>query len=187
MRDWDNSRPFEAQVTRCQHHDCQQQGRLFETAFLEKYDMRVFVPTFMKSTAAAGLDAEYNRYQWAGNAYILEDVSSTYGIGPVRRPDGQVGEPLDGADFEACFWMGYLYRWWHYYTKQSSREIYACADYETMCRSYPGYHTLSCTMAVDRLMENLPDPGPQSTWGSREAFEKFRGKSEESRILETEE
>jgi len=48
------------------------------------------------------------------------------------------------------------------------------ARYETMRRAYPGYHTLSCTVAVDKLMENLPDPGPQSTWGSREAFEESR-------------
>lgn len=182
MTTWDYSRPFESLVTRCQHHDCQQQGRLFEMACHEKYDMNVFVPTFMKSNAAAGLDADYDRYQWMGNAYILEDVSATHGIGPVRGPDGEVGEPQDGADCEACYWMGYVYRWWHYYTKQSSREIYACADYETMQRAYPGYHTLSCTMAVDRLMEDLPDPGPQSTWGSWEAFEKSRGKSEEVRV-----
>ena len=153
MSNWDNARPFEAVVTRSQHHDCQQQGRLFETACREKYDMSVFVPAFMRSAAAAGLDAEYNRYQWAGNAYILEDVSDSYGIGPVRGPDGRVGEPQDGADSEACYWMGYTYRWWHYYTRESSRQIYASADYETMRRAYPGYHTLSCTLAVDRLRD----------------------------------
>ena len=153
MSNLDNSRPFEAVVTRSQHHACRQQGRLVETACREKYDMSVFVPTFMRSKAAAGLDAEYNRYQWAGNAYILEDVSATHGIGPVRRSDGGIGEPQDGADIEACYWMGYTYRWWHYYTQESSREIYASADYETMRRAYPGYHTLSCTMAVERLKE----------------------------------
>ena len=165
--------PLEATVTSEQHFQCEQQGALFESAFDAKYDMNVFVPTFMRSQAAAGLDADFDHYQWMGPAYILEDVSARHGIGPVRTPNGEVGEPADAADREACYWMGYTYRWWHYYTGQSSREIYACADYDTMSRCYPGYHTLSCTMAIDRLMEDLPDPGPQSTWGGAEAFEDY--------------
>jgi len=174
MKPWDYGHSFESRLTPAQHHCCQQQGDLFATACVGKYDMRVFASVFMNSKAAAGLDAEYDRYQWMGNAYILGDVSDRHGIGPVREPNGDVGEPEEPADREACYWMGYTYRWWNYYTGQSSREIYRCADYETMNRAYPGFHTLSCTMAVDKLMEGMPDPGPQSTWGSREAFEAYR-------------
>ena len=34
------------------------------------------------------------------------------------------------------YWIGYLYRYWHYYTGESSREIYRQAPVCTMKRNY---------------------------------------------------
>lgn len=49
--------------------------------------------------------------------------------------------------------MGYLYRFWHFYTGESSVDIYRQANYDDMLDCYLGYHTLSPQMAVDRIKE----------------------------------
>ena len=131
---------------------CKRQGKLFESAMEKGYEMETFVPVFMNSEAAKGLDAVYDHYQWAGNEYILEDVSRRHGLAPVIerfRRKIESGSPY----WEACYWMGYTYRFWHWYTGEASEDIYRKADFRKMLAVYPGYHTLSCEMAIDRLKE----------------------------------
>ena len=133
---------------------CNRQGKLFELALRERYEMGVFVPVFMNSEAAKGLDSDFDHYQWAGNNYILEDVSRRYGIAPVDKAFAKPTE--EGSPYwEACFWMGYTYRYWQGLTGEKSSEIYRQADYDKMLKVYPGYHTLSCEMAIDWLKEEL--------------------------------
>ena len=57
-------------------------------------------------------------------------------------------------DSETLYWAGYLYRYWHFYTGESSKEIYRQADAETINTMYYGYHTLDIKMAIDLLKEN---------------------------------
>lgn len=57
-------------------------------------------------------------------------------------------------DKEALYWMGYIYRYWHFYTGESSREIYKQALAKTMNVVYLMYHTMSPKMAIDRLRES---------------------------------
>ena len=52
---------------------------------------------------------------------------------------------------EIMYWSGYTYRYWHYYTGESSKEMYAIANAERMATVYPGFHTLDVKMAIDRL------------------------------------
>lgn len=47
--------------------------------------------------------------------------------------------------------MGYLYRFWHFYTGENSREIYRQTPAGAMNVAYLPYHSLSPEMAVDRL------------------------------------
>ena len=60
-----------------------------------------------------------------------------------------------GAAFsnESLFWTGYIYRYWHFLTGQSSNEINSICDAKMMNTLYPGYHALDCTMAVERILE----------------------------------
>ena len=50
--------------------------------------------------------------------------------------------------------MGYIYRYWHFYTGESSKEIYKQANAELMNALYLAYHTMSPEMAIDRLKES---------------------------------
>lgn len=54
---------------------CDIQGRLFELALKNGYDSPAFIKSFMQSKAAVALDDTYDRLQWAGEEYILEELN----------------------------------------------------------------------------------------------------------------
>ena len=123
---------------------CDIQGRLFELALRKGYNCKAFIEKFMNSKTAAALDERYDRLQWAGEEYILEELNEEVG-----------GIPKGGISYhnEIMYWSGYVYRYWHYYTGEYSKEIYAIADAEKMATVYLGFHTLDVEMAIDRLKE----------------------------------
>ena len=123
---------------------CKTQGDLFELAALRGLDCDEFARIFMNSETARQLDMPWSHAQWAGEAYLLEELEDV--SGGLPRAD-LVYDP------EAMFWMGYLYRYWHFYTGESSAEIYQHVNAATMALIYPGYHTLDCEEAIDRLLE----------------------------------
>lgn len=123
---------------------CDIQGRLFELALQAGYDCPLFIEAFMQSKAASALDDVYDRLQWAGEEYILEELN-----------DEVHGLPKAGTVYsaEVMYWTGYTYRYWHYYTKAASKEIYSIADAQTMQECWLGFHTMDVEMAIDDLQE----------------------------------
>ena len=121
---------------------CDIQGRLFENSIKEGYDSPSFIEAYMNSEMTAYMDLPFDRYQWAGEEYLLEELLDETG-----------GIPKAGTlyDREAMYWCGYIYRYWHYYTGESSKEIYIIADGERMNRCWLAYHTLDVEMAIDDL------------------------------------
>ena len=55
---------------------CDIQGRMFELSAEKKYNSAAFVKAFMTSATAKELDSKYNRMQWAGEEYLLEELLS---------------------------------------------------------------------------------------------------------------
>lgn len=124
---------------------CDTQGQLFELAAERGYASEAFVKAYMTSSVAADMDKEFHHIQWAGKAYILS-----------RMEDELADQLIKGGeiyDKEALYWMGYIYRYWHFYTGENSREIYKQAPAKTMNVVYLMYHTMSPEMAIDRLKE----------------------------------
>lgn len=132
------------QLTTDKRQLCDIQGRLFELALKKGYDCPSFIEKFMNSRCAAALDDIYDRLQWAGEEYILEELN-----------DEVNGLKKAGAVYpnEVMYWTGYTYRYWHYYTGEFSREIYLTADAETMRGCWAGFHTFDVEMAIDDLRE----------------------------------
>ena len=54
---------------------------------------------------------------------------------------------------EVMYWSGYTYRYWHYYTGESSKTIFRTAGAETMNGCWLGFHTFDVEMAIDDLKE----------------------------------
>lgn len=121
------------------------QGNLFRMSGQKGWDSETFIKVFMRSKIAEGLDCEFDFMHWAGKEYIMERMQEEYPEGFTRGGEVYSDETL--------YWTGYLYRFWHFQTGESSKEIYRQADAKTMNITYLGYHTFSPEMAIDRLKE----------------------------------
>ena len=124
---------------------CDIQGRLFELSAEKKYSSAAFAKAFMTSDTAKALDSEYNRMQWAGEEYLLEEVVSA--AGDSLAADGEI------YDTDILYWIGYIYRYWHYYSGEDSVKIYKQAPVETMKRNYMIFHTMDPVLAIEDLKE----------------------------------
>lgn len=124
---------------------CDIQGRLFELSAEKKYSSAAFAKEFMTSDTAKALDSEYNRMQWAGEEYLLEEITSS--AGDLLTADGEI------YDTDILYWIGYIYRYWHYYSGEDSAKIYKQAPVETMKRNYMIFHTMDPVLAIEDLKE----------------------------------
>lgn len=124
---------------------CDVQGRLFELSVDHGYSSTEFVKAFMGSSVAKALDSKFNHMQWAGEEYLFDELAAQYQEVPWKN--GQV-YPKD-----VMYWTGYLYRYWHYLTGETSAKIYRIANANTMFRNYLMFHTMDPKMAIERLME----------------------------------
>ena len=124
---------------------CDMQGKLFEMSANEGFSSEAFIKTFMLSDTAADLDKLFNHMQWAGQGYIIDRLRE------------QNADTLEKGgklyNNETLYWSGYLYRYWHIYTGETSKEIYKQAPAKTMRAVYLMYHTMSPEMAIDRLKD----------------------------------
>ena len=124
---------------------CDIQGRLFELSAQQGYDSEKFVPFFMRSEVAKCLDSRYNRMQWAGEEYLLEEL--------ISESEGTLIQTDHVYSPEVMYWIGYVYRYWNYYKKESSSKIYRQANVKTMKRNYMMFHTMDPELAIDDLIE----------------------------------
>ncbi len=124
---------------------CDIQGRLFELSVDRKIGSAGFVKTFMNSETAKALDSTYNRMQWAGEEYLLEEI--------VEGAEDKLKLNVETYSKDMIYWIGYVYRYWHYYTGENSKVIYKQAPVETMKRNYLMFHTMAPEVAIEDLKE----------------------------------
>ena len=124
---------------------CDIQGRLFELSADKDLGSAAFVKSFMLSEVAKGLDSKFNHMQWAGEEYLLDEIVST--SSEKLTGDGEVYSK------DILYWIGYLYRYWHYYTGEYSVKIYKQAPVQTMKRNYMIFHTMDPVVAIENLKE----------------------------------
>lgn len=124
---------------------CDIQGRLFELFANTEYDAESLVKAFMNGEIAKNLDSVYNRMQWAGEEYLLEELIDTC--------KDKLTTKRETFSKDVLYWMGYVYRYWHFYTKEESNKIYKQAPFETMNVNYLMFHTMDVEMAIDDLKE----------------------------------
>ena len=124
---------------------CDIQGRLFELFSSTIYDEESLVKEFMNSNLARDLDSTYNRMQWAGEEYLLEEL--------IDSSKDRLKEKSKEFSKDVLYWMGYVYRYWHYYTNEESKKIYLQAPFKTMNTNYYFFHTMDVEMAIDDLKE----------------------------------
>ncbi len=124
---------------------CDTQGQLFVLAAEQGYSSETFIKAFMTSQVSKDMDKEFHHIQWAGKSYILSRMEEE--LSDMLSKDGEI------YDKETLYWIGYIYRYWNFYTGESSKEIYKQAPAKTMNVVCLMYHTMSPEMAIDRLKE----------------------------------
>ena len=122
---------------------CDIQGRLFKLSVQRGINSVDFVKVFMKSNTAKALDSTYNRMQWAGEEYLFEEV-----IDEAGDRFEKIGEVY--AE-ELIYWVGYIYRYWHYVTGKSSKEIYKQAPVKVMKQNYERFYMMTSEEVISIL------------------------------------
>lgn len=125
---------------------CDVQGRLFELSSDRKYSSSAFIKAFMTSSVAKSLDSKFNHMQWAGEEYLLDEIVSSVGSEVFSKGGAVLSK-------DVLYWIGYIYRYWHYYTGEESSKIYKQAPVETMKRNYMIFHTMDPVVAIEDLKE----------------------------------
>ena len=120
---------------------CDIQGRLFERS--TAYASEGFIRDFMNSEVAEHLDSPYNKLQWMGEEYLIDELKDEKTLGT----DGEKYSP------EVLYWIGYLYRYWACTRGERCRRIYRQAPAKTMKRNYTAFHTFDPDVAIDDLIE----------------------------------
>ena len=120
---------------------CDIQGRLFERS--TTYASEGFIRDFMNSEVAEHLDSPYNKLQWMGEEYLIDELKDEKKL----DTDGEKYSP------EVLYWIGYVYRYWACTRGEKSKRIYRQAPAKTMKRNYMAFHTLDPEVAIDDLIE----------------------------------
>lgn len=119
---------------------CDIQGRLFKLSLSEGFASEVFIKSYMKSQCAADYGLKYNRLQWAGEEYILEELIDEC------KDKLTLGEQYSKDEM---FWIGYTYSYWHILTGESSKKILSQVPARMMRSSYAGLHTVDMVLAIE--------------------------------------
>ncbi len=125
---------------------CDVQGRLFELSANRKYSSSALIKAFMTSPVAKSLDSKFNHMQWAGEEYLLDEIVSSVGDEFFLKGGAILSK-------DVLYWIGYIYRYWHYYTGEDSAKIYKQAPYDIMKRNYMIFHTMAPEVAIENLKE----------------------------------
>ena len=125
---------------------CDILGGLFKLSARRGIGSAEFIKVFMKSDTAKALDSTYNRMQWAGEEYLLEEV--------IDEARDRFEKPREVYAEELIYWIGYIYRYWHYVTGESSKEIYKQAPVKVMKQNYARLYMMTPEEVIDILKEN---------------------------------
>ena len=124
---------------------CDIQGRLFKLSARRGISSAKFIKVFMKSATAKALDSTYNRMQWAGEEYLLEEV--------IDEAGDRFEKPGEVYAEELIYWIGYIYRYWHYVIGESSKEIYKQAPMKVMKQNYERLYIMTPEGVIEILKE----------------------------------
>lgn len=147
---------------------CELQGKTFEIS-VEKYTTgsEVFMRRFMNSRIAKEFDdlsiLDTNTYE----KDILTLIDEEYGVsnyGKVRYTKNEM------------FWIGYVYRYFSYTYKKTSRQVYKIIKPKELRGLFLPYHTMDPAQAIERILEakGLPVNGEMTIEQQYKVFKRIR-------------
>ena len=143
------------------HKLCSIQGRLFELSVKYGFESNSFVKTYMNSDVAAKFNSAYDRSQWMGEEYLLDELFNTHKLIKGKT-----------YSYDVMFWMGYTYAYWAINYVEACSKIIKIADPKKMAENYAGLHTISADLAVQDLIMQYLTKGNNGTKIKEEIYKK---------------
>ena len=115
---------------RINNNKCDIMGKAFQYIAEEGYDCVDAVRQIMTSAKLDELFAYDDCFEWVDGEQVLHNFK--------RHLTFKKGEPVDPY---VMWFIGYLYKYWMIYEKDSRAEIYKIAPIELLLRGFAFYHT----------------------------------------------
>jgi len=140
---------FETDLNYDEYGICEIQAHLFEYVANQGVDIEWFTKAYLCSDfCRRAMDTIYSRFQTADELEHLDFLLPE--VGTLQEyEDNTMFDP------DVAWWIGFTYRQLYIQTQISSKELYERISFETMCRYYPGLHTVDEEMATDIICENF--------------------------------
>lgn len=119
---------------------CNTQGKIFEQANLDGYDVSVFANKYMNSIfCEKGMDYKASRYNFEDPETCLCEIYK------------EIGKPGNAAYNEAAYWLGYTYRQLAYETNTPSRDVIRKVPVDKLILNYAAHHCIDEDYSSDDL------------------------------------
>lgn len=104
----------------------------------------IFLRRFMLSKVAARMDQDGFLYESCTVDGILQEIEEEFGATNYGK---------EKYSTEELYWIGYLYRYWCYTYKKSSKQVYKLMKPKELRGLYYPYHSLDPAQAIERILE----------------------------------
>lgn len=124
---------------------CKIQAEVFSaSASKEMCSSLIFIRRFMNSQLAKRMDTDGFLFEACDINSIFEDINMEFGessYGKEKYSDSEL------------YWIGYIYRYWAYTHKKTSKQIYKIIKPKELKGLYYPYHSLDPAQAIERILE----------------------------------
>lgn len=147
-------------ITGEERYICNQQKELYEYAQSKRANIEKFSDAFMNSDFCnRSLDKPYSVDQFADIVNWLEFLEKDCPVVPDVFQSRRVS-------FETAGWIGFIYRYLHFETGLTSKELSARIPVEKLIIAYPGLHTIDEDMAAEIIAHDFNIPIIEKRRGS---------------------
>lgn len=124
------------------------QGEMYRRMAHLGYDMEDFSNAYLKSDfCKRAFDTDWSYYQLLGGRECLEALFLDI---PITKKNS-----FDYFNEDVAYWIGFTYRLLYIETKIPSSELMQIITFDSMCKYYPGLHTIDEEQAIDLICEDF--------------------------------
>ena len=124
---------------------CRLEAEVFEASVSYfKGSSELFVRRFIHSSLARKFDSK---------DILNDNASFAKCLAMLKDECGDITYGKEKIDPDIMYWMGYMYRFFCLTYDISSTQAYKILTPRALGGVYPGYHTMDCSMAIERMLE----------------------------------
>ena len=133
---------------------CQYQASIFQSSLEQtQCSSKAFIRRFMYSDFAKRVDTGSTLFEAIDITDAFEEIDKQYGASAYGS---------ERFSAEELYWIGYIYRYWSYTGKVSSKQLYKKIKPEQLKELYFPYHSLDPRQAIERIAEDKGIPTDSS-------------------------